>query len=165
MSRVHFLASLVILALAAGCKAQTTPTTPTDAGLTRRIEVMVRSKFNVPPDYNVLLGPRKPSQIPGYDSLPVVLSRNTGHLDLIEDGNCYPLLEQQPERAHWRGVNGVAGWGESRVDEVVAQLEAVFADRAQARQRGARAAQTLAGLSWSETARQMAAIVLDRAEP
>lgn len=37
---------------------------------------MVRSKFNVPPDYSVLLGARKPSQIPGYDSLPVTLTRN-----------------------------------------------------------------------------------------
>ena len=75
MSRAHFLASLLILALAAGCKAQTAAT-PTDQALTRRVEVMVRSKFNIPPDYNVLLGPRKPSQIPGYDSLEVILSRN-----------------------------------------------------------------------------------------
>ena len=75
----------MILALAAGCKAQTTPTAPTDAGLTRRIEVMVRSKFNVPPDYSVLFGQRKPSQIPGYDSLPVVLSRNgkTTNVDFL----------------------------------------------------------------------------------
>ena len=43
-----------------------------DQALTRRIEVMVRSKFNVPPDYNVLLGARKPSQIPGYDNLTVL---------------------------------------------------------------------------------------------
>ncbi len=76
MSRVSFLASLIALALAAGCKAQTTAPAPNDATLTRRIEVMVRSKFNVPPDYNVLLGPRKPSEIPGYDSLQVMLARN-----------------------------------------------------------------------------------------
>ena len=75
MSRVHFLASLVILALAAGCKAQTTPT-PADTLLTHRIEVMVRSKFNIPPDYNVVLGQRKPSQVPGYDNLDVMLTRN-----------------------------------------------------------------------------------------
>ena len=74
MSRVHFLASLVILALAAGCKAQTAAPTPNDAALTRRIEVLVRSKFNVPPDYNVLLGQRKPSNIPGYDSLSVIFA-------------------------------------------------------------------------------------------
>jgi len=76
LSRFHFLASLVILALAAGCKAQSTPQAPGDEALNRRIEVMVRSKFNVPPEYSVLLGARKPSQIPGYDNLPVVLSRN-----------------------------------------------------------------------------------------
>lgn len=76
MSRVYFAASLIALALAAGCKAQTTPATPTDSALTRRIEVLVRSKFNVPPDYAVLLGPRKPSQMPGYDSLTVMLTRN-----------------------------------------------------------------------------------------
>jgi len=74
LSRVHFLASLVILALAAGCKAQTAAPNPNDAALTRRIEVMVRSKFNVPPDYNVLLGQRKPSNIPGYDSLSVIFA-------------------------------------------------------------------------------------------
>ncbi|HEY3626062.1 MAG TPA: thioredoxin domain-containing protein [Terracidiphilus sp.] len=85
MSRVHFLASLVILALAAGCKAQTTPQAPSDAALTRRIEVMVRSKFNIPPDYNLLLGPRKASQIPGYDSLDVMLVRNgkTTNIDFL----------------------------------------------------------------------------------
>jgi protein-disulfide isomerase len=84
LSRFKFLASLMILALAAGCKAQTS-TTPSDSALTRRIEVMVRSKFNVPPDYSVLLGPRKPSQIPGYDSLQVMLARNgkTTNIDFL----------------------------------------------------------------------------------
>jgi protein-disulfide isomerase len=79
------LASLIVLALAAGCKAQTTAPTPTDSALNRRIEVMVRSKFNVPPDYNLLLGPRKPSQVPGYDSLSVMLVRNgkTTNIDFL----------------------------------------------------------------------------------
>ena len=71
------MASLLILALAVGCKAQTTPQTPLDRSTTRRIEVLVRSKFNVPPDYNVLLGARKSSQIPGYDSLTVIFSHGT----------------------------------------------------------------------------------------
>ena len=76
MSRVHFLVSLVILALAAGCRAQSTASNPADPELNRRIEVMVRSKFNVPPEYSVLLGPRKPSNVPGYDGMTVMLSRN-----------------------------------------------------------------------------------------
>lgn len=36
---------------------------------------MVRSQFNVPQDYDVTVGARKPSQINGYDTLPVTLSR------------------------------------------------------------------------------------------
>jgi protein-disulfide isomerase len=43
--------------------------------LNRHIEVMVRAEFNIPQDYVVTLGARKPSQIAGYDSLPVTLSR------------------------------------------------------------------------------------------
>jgi glycosyltransferase involved in cell wall biosynthesis len=93
--------------------------------------------------------------------LPVILSRNTGHTDLIEDGNCYPLEDQQPARAMWQGFNGVSGWGESRVDEVVARLEEVFSDRAEAKRRGERGAQTVATRTWAETARQMAQTILD----
>src|SRR5579871_2767228 len=81
LSRVHFFASLLILAMAAGCKAQSAAP-PTDAALARRIEVMVRSKFSVPPDYNVLLGPRKPSNVPGYDSMTVMLARNGKSTDV-----------------------------------------------------------------------------------
>jgi len=43
--------------------------------LNRHIEVMVRSQFNVPQDYAVSIGARKPSQIPGYDMLPITISR------------------------------------------------------------------------------------------
>jgi len=50
---------------------------PGAALLNRRIEVLVRAQFGVPQDYNVALGPRKPSNIGGYDSLPVTLSRAT----------------------------------------------------------------------------------------
>ncbi len=85
MLRIHLLASLLILALAAGCKAQTPPPAPSDQALTRRIEVMVRSKFGVPPDYSVLIGPRKPSQIAGYDSLTILFSHGskTSNVDFL----------------------------------------------------------------------------------
>jgi protein-disulfide isomerase len=68
------MAGLLALGLAAGCKAQPTAQTP-DPMLTRHIEVMVRSQFNVPQDYTVSVGARKPGQVPGYDSLPVTLTR------------------------------------------------------------------------------------------
>lgn len=81
MSRIHFSAGLLALCLAAGCKAQTNApqsaqsVSPETAALNRRIEVMVRAQFNVPQDYNVAIGVRKASNIGGYDSLPVTLSR------------------------------------------------------------------------------------------
>jgi glycosyltransferase involved in cell wall biosynthesis len=59
--------------------------------------------------------------------VPVILSANTGHLDLIRPGNCLPLVEQtpvpDPEGAR-------QGWGESSVDELVARLETLYSDRA-----------------------------------
>ncbi len=69
------MAGLIALTLAAGCKAQTTPAA--DPTLMRHIEVMVRSQFNVPQDFNLVIGARKPSQIPGYDTLPITLGHGT----------------------------------------------------------------------------------------
>ena len=65
--------------MAVGCKAQPAPPQPTAQGsqelsLNRRIEILVRSQYNMPPDIAVTLGTRKPGQIPGYDELPVTLS-------------------------------------------------------------------------------------------
>jgi protein-disulfide isomerase len=72
---MRFLAGLLVLGLAVGCKAQSTPQSAADLTLNRRIEVMVRTQFNVPEDFNVSIGARKPSQVSGYDTLPVTLSR------------------------------------------------------------------------------------------
>lgn len=74
LSRIHLLTGLLALSLVAGCKAQTASSSTSDTGLNRRIEVMVRSQFGIPPDVSVSLGQRKPSQISGYDSLPITLS-------------------------------------------------------------------------------------------
>ena len=70
--------------------------------------------------------------------VPVVLSGNTGHLDLIgpaDDPHCWPLTRQTP-LFH----NGSRkGWKESSVDEIVAQLEAIHASPQEARRRADRA--------------------------
>jgi protein-disulfide isomerase len=71
LSHLRFSAILLALAVTAGCKAQTQSPDP---ALDRRIEVMVRSQFNVPQDYNVTLGARKPSSITGYDDLPITFA-------------------------------------------------------------------------------------------
>lgn len=68
--------------MALGCKAQ--PATQLQgAALNRRIEGMVRSTYNIPEDYMVTLGVRSPSQIPGYDTLPVSIGRD-GKVTVID---------------------------------------------------------------------------------
>ena len=81
MSRIHFLACLLALGMAVGCKAQSTPPSAAAPGspdliLNRHIEVMVRAKFDVPQDYVVSIGQAAPSKIAGYDALPVTLAHN-----------------------------------------------------------------------------------------
>jgi protein-disulfide isomerase len=100
LSRFRLLAVLLALSMTAGCKAQTTPapTALDPATINRRVEIMVRSEFNIPQDYNVTLGARKPSQIPGYDNLLVTISRDTKSqvVDFLisTDGNTLARLEK-----------------------------------------------------------------------
>jgi protein-disulfide isomerase len=65
----------LVLGLTAGCKAQSTSPSGIDATLARRIEVLVRSQYDLPPDYNLSIGARKPSQFPGYESLPITIGK------------------------------------------------------------------------------------------
>jgi protein-disulfide isomerase len=93
------MASLLAVFMAVGCRAQTAPPklNAADALLDRHIEVMVRTQFNVPQDYTVTLGPRKPSQIPGYNTLPITLARGdkTTNVDFLisTDGKTLARLE------------------------------------------------------------------------
>lgn len=97
MSRFPIVAVLLALTLAAGCKAQPSAANPTDLQANRRIEVEIRSKFGVPPDYTVTLGSRTPSNVPGYEKLPVTLNRGpkTTTFDFLvsTDGKTLARLE------------------------------------------------------------------------
>ena len=57
--------------------------------------------------------------------LPCLISKNTGHLDIIKDANCLPLTLQEPIKKL-----GCIDWGESSVDEIVDLMEEVYQDRA-----------------------------------
>ncbi|MDQ0456180.1 glycosyltransferase family 4 protein [Rhizobium paknamense] len=91
--------------------------------------------------------------------VPTILSANTGHLDLIDGGNCYALQAQAPVAGEGAGVGDVVGWGESSVDEIEDALERAWRDRNDARRRGERGAAKLAGFTWSRTADQMKSII------
>jgi protein-disulfide isomerase len=96
LSRSQLVLICAVAAIATlGCRAQTPPT---NASPERRIEVLVRSQFNVPPDYDVSLGGKTKSDIPGYDNLPVTFSHNgkqtTVTFLISKDGNTLARLEK-----------------------------------------------------------------------
>jgi len=77
LSQLRFFAILLAICATVGCKAQTELLPDADPAANRRIEVTVRSQFNIPQDYDVAIGARKPSKISGYDDLPVTVSHGT----------------------------------------------------------------------------------------
>ena len=90
--------------------------------------------------------------------VPVALSRNTGHLDLIRPDNCYSLDMQIP-MAPITGKADMEGWGETAIDELVAKMEQAYTDRADAARRGAAGAAFMQDWSWStQVARLVAAL-------
>lgn len=74
-----FLSTVFLLALLGpGCKAQA----PSGSGtltpeLTRRIQIEIRSRYNVPPSINISLADPKTSDMPGYDLIVVTFSGGT----------------------------------------------------------------------------------------
>ena len=65
------------MALAAGCRAQNATPSGPDPALSRRIEIRVRSQYEMPPDVTVSIGARTASEFPGYETLSVTLSRGS----------------------------------------------------------------------------------------
>ncbi|MFN8583522.1 MAG: hypothetical protein U0163_21410 [Gemmatimonadaceae bacterium] len=73
---------------------------------------------------------------------------NTGHRDLVATDGCIPLQRQSTVRHPTRYYNGVDGWGESDVDEIVHVLERAYADRDGTRAIAARGADAMQCWSW-----------------
>lgn len=74
-----FRTLIFALTLAAlGCHAQTPASTQTSAKLSpemaRRVEVLIRSRSNVPVNYDIQIGPRTRSNIPGFDTITVTFA-------------------------------------------------------------------------------------------
>lgn len=84
MPRTSLFTALLALSLAIGCKAQTAPQQAFSPVLSRRIELLVRSQFELPPDVNVALGARQPSSFTGFDTLPVTLSNGSGKTQIVQ---------------------------------------------------------------------------------
>ncbi len=95
----------LLVLLSAGCKAQSPPNTASNSAspaptsqLNRRIEVLVRSQFEVPPNVDVTIGATSKSDFPGFQNLPITFSSNgkqtTVNFLLSSDGNTVARLEK-----------------------------------------------------------------------
>jgi protein-disulfide isomerase len=95
----------LLISLSAGCKAQSPPSTATNSPslvptsqLNRRIEVLVRSQFEVPPNVDVAIGATGKSEFPGFQNLPITFSSNgkqtVVNFLLSNDGNTVARLER-----------------------------------------------------------------------
>ena len=81
--------------------------------------------------------------------IPTILSANTGHLDLIQNHHCYPLRLQKGVKST-PYFQGVEGWGESDVEEVLENLERVYKNREEAQKRGHAAALFMENWTWEK---------------
>lgn len=77
--------------------------------------------------------------------IPCILSSNTGHLDIIDGDNCYPLKQQN---ASPKDVDSTGLWGESDIEEILENLEKAYQDREDARSRAAAGVASMEKLSW-----------------
>jgi protein-disulfide isomerase len=101
LSLTRTLIGCLLVMLAAGCRAQTVSTSlpgSPASQLNRRIEVAVRSQFEIPPNVDVSIGAATKSDFPGYQNLPITFTSNgkqttVGFL-ISNDGNTVARLEK-----------------------------------------------------------------------
>jgi glycosyltransferase involved in cell wall biosynthesis len=80
--------------------------------------------------------------------VPVVLSRNTGHLDLFGEDTCFGLDLQIP-LGEITGRPDLEGWGESSIEELVQKMELAVNQRDRRAEIGKNGAEFMAAWSWS----------------
>ncbi len=78
VSRPFRVLTFAVMLAAAGCHAQTSPTPASgdklSLELSRRVEVLIRAKANVSPEFQISIGPRTKSEVSGFDRISVVFT-------------------------------------------------------------------------------------------
>jgi glycosyltransferase involved in cell wall biosynthesis len=77
--------------------------------------------------------------------MPVIVSNNTGHKDLVNTGAPFTLTRQSSVSFPGTGTDG---WGESDIEEIVETLEYAWANRDEMRRRGAAGAEAMSHWAW-----------------
>jgi tetratricopeptide (TPR) repeat protein/glycosyltransferase involved in cell wall biosynthesis len=86
--------------------------------------------------------------------VPTILSANTGHLDLIQDSNCFVLERQRP-----LPDLECQDWGESDPEEIIEILETAYQNRSEAQRRARVGAEALMQLSWARQLDKLAELI------
>jgi glycosyltransferase involved in cell wall biosynthesis len=79
--------------------------------------------------------------------VPTIVSANTGHLDLLNLGGCFPIREQGAVKPTPQ-FQGVEGWGESSVEETLSLLEYVYDNYSEASKQAQQGSEAMLRLSW-----------------
>lgn len=120
------LLPLLLVMSTTGCRAQSKAPGPVEPGQklnadeTRRVEVMIRSRSQMPPDYTIQVGVPKASDIAGFATLPIVYTSPQGQarsLDFLisSDGktlaqmNRFDLSEDPKNKVSVEGRPGRGG--------------------------------------------------------
>jgi glycosyltransferase involved in cell wall biosynthesis len=85
--------------------------------------------------------------------VPVIASDNTGHRDILDARDMWPLTDQRPLRG--APIEGTDGWAESSIDEIVAHLEWMYVHREDARRTASAARARIAGHGWDPALRSI----------
>ena len=80
--------------------------------------------------------------------VPVVLSRNSGVVDIITDQNCLSLDQQQA--CPTPDGTGTEGWGEAGVEEITAALERLYDSQSLRRELASQGAAHMSRRTWVE---------------
>lgn len=88
-------------------------------------------------------------------AIPTIVSANTGHLDLLEDGTAFALRQQTPLPG-----DEVKEWGNSDIEEMVEALETVYNGREAAVARAQEGAANLSSLTWAAQMDKLGALLL-----
>jgi len=108
--RIAFgLLALALLYTLNGCQPSERPAR-LSAEQARRVEVLIRSQYDIPPDYGLTLGRASRSALPGYYDLPVTFSHKGKHVDfnflLSRDGKRLARLQESDLTSDpWRSIH------------------------------------------------------------
>ncbi len=84
-----------------GCHAQTAPAGQplTQAQTNRRIDVIVRTHFDIPPDASIQIGPKGKSDLAGYHVVPITVTQGNAvdgpfFFELSDDGTTFAKMDR-----------------------------------------------------------------------